>query len=155
MILIEPYTKGFHDDCIRLFESNCPPFFDPAELNDLKNWLQGFDESYNPYSTSAGNYFYVAKVEGQMVGCAGFYILKYKATANMMWGMIDRKEHGKGYGKSLFQFRVEEIRRSFPEHRITLDTSQHTFRFFEKLGFKIVKITPNGYGEGLDRYDMA
>lgn len=155
MMRIEPYTKGFHEDCIRIFRSNCPKFFDPAELDFLKNWLKGLDEGYNPYLTSIGNYFYVAKVKDKVIGCAGFYIVKDADTANMVWGMIDRKEHGKGYGRELFKFRVDEIRRSFPAHRIILDTSQHTFPFFEKLGFKVVKITPDGYGKGLDRYDMA
>jgi [ribosomal protein S18]-alanine N-acetyltransferase len=37
---------------------------------------------------------------------------------------------------------------------IHLDTSQHTYRFFEKSGFSVKKISKNGYGEGLDKYDM-
>ena len=37
---------------------------------------------------------------------------------------------------------------------VLLDTSQHTFGFFEKLGFVTTKITKDGYTLGLNRYDM-
>ncbi|SVC90586.1 uncharacterized protein METZ01_LOCUS343440, partial [marine metagenome] len=37
---------------------------------------------------------------------------------------------------------------------IHLDTSQHTYRFFEKFGFIVKQISKNGYGERLDKYDM-
>ena len=32
--------------------------------------------------------------------------------------------------------------------------SQHTYRFFEKFGFIVKQISKNGFGEGLDKYDM-
>ena len=44
---------------------------------------------------------------------------------------------------------------NYPEIEIHLDTSQHTHRFFEKFGFITEQITTNGYGEGLDKYDMT
>ena len=31
----------------------------------------------------------------------------------------------------------------------------HTYRFFEKFGFSVNQISKNGYGEGLDKYDMT
>lgn len=35
------------------------------------------------------------------------------------------------------------------------DTFQPAFLFFEKLGFKVVNIVKQVYGEELDRYDMV
>lgn len=35
-----------------------------------------------------------------------------------------------------------------------LDTRQPTFGCFQRLGFVIETIAPNGYWDGLDRYDM-
>jgi predicted GNAT family N-acyltransferase len=72
----------------------------------------------------------------------------------MVWGMVGKIHHKKGYGKQLFEFRVKAIKERFPDHKIILDTSQHTYGFFAKLGYKVTKITPNAYGEGLDKYDM-
>ncbi len=48
------------------------------------------------------------------------------------------------------------MKRKFPikQPEIQLDTSQHTYRFFERFGFNVKQISKNGYGEGLDRYDM-
>ena len=37
---------------------------------------------------------------------------------------------------------------------IELNTTQKTFKFYEKFGFDVIKITPNYYAKGLDRYDM-
>ena len=43
----------------------------------------------------------------------------------------------------------------FPKsNKLFRDTSQHTYRFFEKFGFNVKQISKNGYGVGLDRYDM-
>jgi len=35
-----------------------------------------------------------------------------------------------------------------------MDTTQHSFPFYEKHGFKLLKITPNYYTENLHRYDL-
>ena len=46
------------------------------------------------------------------------------------------------------------IKNNFSGVEIYLDTSQKTYKFFEKFGFVVEKISKNGYGVGLDRYDM-
>ena len=38
---------------------------------------------------------------------------------------------------------------------VKMDTTQHTVRFFEKLGFVVQKTEPDHYGPGLHRYDMT
>lgn len=39
--------------------------------------------------------------------------------------------------------------------RIELDTSQHTQAFYARFGFTVERVVVNGYGPGLDRWDMA
>ena len=51
-------------------------------------------------------------------------------------------------------YRLNEIKNKYKDIEIHLDTSQHTYRFFEKVGFRVTQISKNGYGEGLDKYDM-
>jgi predicted GNAT family N-acyltransferase len=68
--------------------------------------------------------------------------------------MVDNGLHKQGFGRELLAYRINEIRDAYPGHTMFLDTSQHTFPFFEKMGFKVVKVTNDYYGPGLDRYDM-
>jgi predicted GNAT family N-acyltransferase len=68
---------------------------------------------------------------------------------------VDNALHKKGIGRELLLYRIQLIRSGFPGYPISLDTTQHSYLFFEKMGFKVVKITRDGYGEGLDRYDMV
>ena len=53
----------------------------------------------------------------------------------------------------MYAFRVKY--NNYLDIQIHLDTSQHTYRFFEKFGFSVNQISKNGYGEGLDKYDMT
>lgn len=51
----------------------------------------------------------------------------------------------------VFQSNVPEF---FVETEVALDTSQHTRPFYERLGFRTVRVTPDAYAPGLHRYDM-
>ena len=73
----------------------------------------------------------------------------------MAWGMVHSSFHKQGFGKALFEYRVEQINSKYPGRSITLDTTQHTYQFFEKQGFSTVQIRKDFYDKGLDRYDMA
>jgi [ribosomal protein S18]-alanine N-acetyltransferase len=53
-----------------------------------------------------------------------------------------------------FQYRIALIKSISPGCTIVLDTSQHAYPFFQKLGFVIMKITRDFYAKGIDRYDM-
>jgi len=71
-----------------------------------------------------------------------------KNEINRIWGL----------GKNII-FDIDvigglNIKKKYPPVNIHLDTSQHTHKFFEKFGFIVRKISNNGYGEGLDMYDM-
>ena len=68
--------------------------------------------------------------------------------------MVDRNYHKNGFGRRLTEFRIQKITTIYPELDILLNTTQNTFKFYEKFGFKITKTTKDYYGLGLDRYDM-
>lgn len=153
--MIKKYEPIHRKKCLEIFESNCPKFFDATEKDGLLRWLNGQDNHQNAYSDTATEYYYVFIKAEKVIGCAGFYTIKNEQCAKMSWGMIHRDFHQKGFGRELLQFRLNEIQQKYPTHHIALNTSQHTFPFYEKLGFVIKKITPNGYGIGLDRYEMV
>lgn len=153
-MLIRPYTPADRLSCIAIFNSNCPAYLDPTEINGLENWLNSRDKGTIAYKNSAADFFYVLENNNTVIACGGFYIVKDKQQANMTWGMVNNLYHKQGYGKQLFQYRMEQIKKRYPQHSIVLDTSQHTYPFFEQFGFTVTHIIPDAYGPGLDRYDM-
>jgi ribosomal protein S18 acetylase RimI-like enzyme len=68
--------------------------------------------------------------------------------------MIDAKFHRKGFGTALYNYRNDIIKSDWPNHVLTLGTSQHTYSFYVKMGLTVTAILKSGYGEDLDRYDM-
>lgn len=160
-MLIREYKTEDKLQCLELFKSNCPLFFDKSEYDLFENWLnhQTNDtiEYQSPtYSNSEKDAYYVLELpEIGIMGCGGFYILKDENEARMAWGMVHSKYHTKGYGKKLFNYRKAMISKDWPNYTITLGTSQHTFVFYEKMGMQVIETTKDGYGKGLDRYDMS
>lgn len=73
----------------------------------------------------------------------------------MVWGMVENGWHKKGVGRTLFAFRIQQLRLLKPEAQILVDTTQHSYQFFEKFGFKVTNVSKNYYATGLDRYDMV
>lgn len=181
-MIIRPYLPADKAGCLEAFESNMPRFFAPDELADYAGWLdelavRGYNTTVNapepPPLTAAGSlpaagalppanapeansveHYYVVEENGAITGCGGFSVNLQKQEAVMAWGFITNALHKKGLGKALFLYRLEKIREICPACTVILDTTQHSYPFFEKLGFHTVRITKDSYGPGLHRYDM-
>lgn len=145
-MLIRPYTTADRQECIAAFKSNIPKFFMPDELEDFENWLEKVATKHYPY--------FVAEEDGKVIACGGYYIEPDQQSARMTWGLVHNSLHKKGIGKALILHRIKAIQSIAPAATIGLDTTQHSFSFFEKLGFVTTKITENSYGKGMHRYDM-
>lgn len=157
---IREYKLGDKEKCLEVFKSNCPKFFDKSELEMFDKWLDHQVSEHviyqSPtYANSEKDAYYVVEVpEFGIIGCGGFYIVKGLNEARLAWGMIDAKFHRKGFGTALYHYRREIIKRDWPNHVLTLGTSQHTYSFYVKMGLTVTAILKSGYGEDLDRYDM-
>jgi ribosomal-protein-alanine N-acetyltransferase len=153
-MMIRPYHRADRDGCIDIFKSNTPQFFDVTELAGLENWLTGKDEGRHSYKSNSDERFFVAEAGDRLVACGGYYIPSAEKRANMVWGMVHRDHHKQGTGRELLLYRMKQIQGSYPGFAITLDTTQHTYGFFQKLGFITTRVQNDFYGKGLDRYDM-
>lgn len=69
--------------------------------------------------------------------------------------MVDQNLHGQGLGRRLMEARLTAISASGGISRVTLGTSQHTKQFYLRFGFVPVDVTPDGYGPGIDRWNMV
>lgn len=132
--------------CLAIFDTNTPPFFSLQERNDFQRYLRR-QALIAPYL--------VIEHEGSVIACGGLEVQLHANSAGLVWGMVRRDYHGKGIGRFLTSERLKETRQITNVHQVLIDTSQHTKGFYEKLGFRTVSITADGYESGLDRYDMV
>lgn len=142
------YRKYEAQDLERLramFFSNIPPYFDESEWPLFEKFLA------NDLGT---NWIYeVALHEGRIVGAGGIG-LKPDGTVNMAWGMLDRNEHKKGFGRLLLEHRLEWAERAFPGLPVSVTTSQYTYGFFERLGFIVTEFKEDFWAKDLHLYRM-
>jgi ribosomal-protein-alanine N-acetyltransferase len=148
------YTSSDHESCVQIFSSNVPIFFDSIELEGFKSWLLSKDHGVKAHKTNVYESYSVVELKGLVIGCGGFYITENLTEARMAWGMINYNFHKKGIGRQFLEFRLRQIQQMNQVIPIALDTTQNTFRFFEKMGFKVTSIKKGYYTKGLDRYDM-
>jgi ribosomal-protein-alanine N-acetyltransferase len=153
-MIIRLYAPADAIKCREIFISNIPKYFAEDEMDKLDNWLNALDTNTLPYSSAEAIYFYILELENEIIGAAGFYLMKGENKAQLNWGMVHADYHHKGYGKLLFDYRVNKIKEIAPGRQVTLWTSQHTYGFFEKFGMKVESVTPNGFGFGFDKYVM-
>ncbi|MND93430.1 acetyltransferase [compost metagenome] len=131
--------------CLAVFDSNVPHFFALQERPDYIEFLAS-EVLERPYL--------VVQDGKEIIGCGGLKVIAEKKTAFLSWGMVASKYHGKGVGRFLAEARLD-LAKTIPEvEAVTLNTSQHTRRFYEKFGFVSTSVTPDGYAPGLDRWDM-
>lgn len=144
MQTVRSYQAGDRDACLALFDGNTPRFFDPSERADFAAWL---DTSTHPYL--------VILRDGRIVACGGHAIEADGTSASLCWGMVAQDAHGQGLGRALTQARLDAIRAVPGVARVRMNTSQHTQGFYAGYGFEAVKVTPHGFGPGIDQWDMV
>lgn len=151
--LIRPYKENDKAACLNAFISNVPLYFTEDEVLDYGNFLDNYiiKQNHSDYRT---NYF-VLLIEGQLVACGGFGDRYLDGKLTLTWGLVHIDFHKKGLGKELLLYRLNRIKEQFPDSSVSIDTIQHSAGFFEKYGFKTIKITNDFYAQGLHRYDMV
>lgn len=124
---IRPYSAQDKAACLAVFDSNVPPFFDPAERAAFEEFLEAMPHPY-----------FVMEHEGLVAGCGGYAIESDPTLASLTWGMVRRDLHGNGLGRFLLMFRLREIGGNPQVNRVRLSTAPAVVPFFEKLGFRVV-----------------
>jgi predicted GNAT family N-acyltransferase len=144
MQTVRPYRASDRDSCLALFDGNTPRFFDPSERAGFAAWL---DKSMHPYL--------VIERHGDIVACGGHALDAGGTVASLCWGMVAQDVHGQGLGRALTQARLDAISAMPQVASVSMNTSQHTQGFYARFGFEPVKVTPDGFGPGIDQWDMV
>ncbi|MBT3179273.1 MAG: GNAT family N-acetyltransferase [Candidatus Marinimicrobia bacterium] len=120
-----------------------PEYIDPSEQILFETFLSKIPSTY-----------FVLFKNKSLIACGGYSLNKDQTIAGLDWGLVDKKYHANGYGTKLLKHRLSHINNQFGTINVKLDTSQKTYKFYEKFGFKIEAISKDKYGIGLDCYDM-
>lgn len=128
-----------------------PLYFAEEELPLFDAFLDQDIDARRPY--------WVVFSDERIVGCGGIGInepTKYTKEPHviMCWGMVHQDLHKQGFGKALLEHRIEQSRLIFPGIKIALGTTQHSFPFFEKYGFKTVYYEKDHWAKDMDLYQM-
>ena len=126
-----------------IFGSNMPVYFDSSEEAEFSQYLHGEPNDY-----------YVLLNDNLVKACGGYFIDLEQKRAGLAWGMVHYDFHKLGYGTQLLAFRLRQLQAEHPNVPLVLGTSQHTYKFYERFGFEVQRVIIDGYGMGLDRYDM-
>lgn len=151
-IEIESYNQSYKQACLAAFQSNIPLYFTLEEINDFSNFLE--QRALPKENESQTTFYYVLLKNNEVIGCGGFGERERDGTVTLAWGLVHSAFHKHGYGKILLQHRLSEAKKIYPSKTIYLDTTQFSYSFFEKFGFKTTKVTNDFYMYGMHRYDM-
>jgi len=128
---------------LQLFDWNTPKYFHETERAGLVHYLEHETEDY-----------FVVEEQGEIVGAGGINYEPQSKAAIISWDIIKPTEHGKGIGTKLTQHRIQHINTKPDVEKIIVRTSQHTNEFYEKMGFKLLKVEQDYWAKGFDLYWM-
>ena len=141
---IVPYKSLYFNRCLSILKSNTPEFIDKSE-----------ESLFIHYLSRKGIIYFVLFESRKLIGCGGYGYDNKKNSVILSWGLIHNQFHKMGFGTHLLKYRIKQIVKNYPNSNIILDTSQKTYKFYERFSFSVDNITRNFYGKGLDRYDMS
>ena len=141
--MIRAYRTSDKDRLIDLFKINIPKYFDASEEKEFFDYLDKYIESY-----------YVVEEDGIIIGSGGINYFPDDQVARISWDIIHPDFQGKGIGRKLTEYRIEQIKQQPGFNKIVVRTTQHVYQFYEKLGFAIERIEKDFWAKGFDLYQM-
>lgn len=141
-IKIRAYTSDDKKLLIALLEQNTPSFFAEEEINDFVEYLNSHIDHY-----------FVIEYKSNIVGCGGYNL--FEDHAKISWDIINPQYQGKGLGKLLLAYRIQQLKESQSIEQIFVRTSQYVYPFYESNGFVLEEIKANYWAEGYDLYKLT
>lgn len=141
LIEIREYFESDKNEVLSLLRENTPRYFAKEEELEFIEYLENRRELY-----------YVVQLENKIVGCGGINF--DKNIGKISWDMISPSVQGLGLGSALLKHRIQKIKENKLIDEIIVRTSQHTFQFYEKQGFKLTEKVKDYWAVGFDLYKM-
>jgi len=137
-ITLRPYELSDRHALEQIFLLNTPKYFALEEVGDFLEYLDIFGDDY-----------VVAVADRRVVGGGGYWVRSFDQQGGLSWAFLHPDFQGTGIGKELALYRIEKIRASGLAQTILVETSQHSFGFYEKLGFKLLSKQPDYWAKGI------
>jgi len=140
---IRPYTKNDKVAVIALLRSNTPLFFAPAEEKDFIEYLDKEIEDY-----------FVVEENLEIIAAGGINYFTKERKARISWDFIEPNSQGKGLGRKLTEHRINHLNQNHEIDLIIVRTTQLVYKFYQKMGFKLMKVEKNYWAKNFDLYHM-
>ncbi|CAM2881076.1 GNAT family N-acetyltransferase [Flavobacterium frigoris] len=140
---IRPYIQNDKVAVIELLRSNTPRFFDPTEEKYLIEYLNKEVEDY-----------FIVEENHEIIGAGGINYFPEEKTARISWDIIKPDSQGKGIGRKLTEYRINHLNKNIEVDIIIVRTTQLVYKFYEKRGFKLMKVEENFWAKNFDLYQM-
>jgi ribosomal protein S18 acetylase RimI-like enzyme len=142
-IIIRKYIDQDKEDVLNLLRLNTPTYFSAEEEKDLVYYLDNKME-----------YFFVLVISDKVIGCGGINFSEDKTVGKLSWDILNPNFQRQGLGTLLLYHRIALMKENKDIKRITVRTSQHVYKFYEKSGFKLMEKVKDYWAKGFDLYTM-
>jgi|SRR5690554_1463478 ribosomal-protein-alanine N-acetyltransferase len=142
-VLIREYKDSDKDEVVNLLRLNTPTYFKVEEEKDLVYYLENEIEKY-----------YVMEEGHQIIGCGGINLEDDKTRGIISWGIMHPKFQKKRLGTLLLKYRISVLNSINTVNKITVRTTQLTYEFYQKMGFRLIEVKKDYWAEGFDLYKM-
>ena len=141
--MIRRYKDRDKKELLALLKLNIPQYFASSEESDFVEYLDNYVEDY-----------FVVEDGGSIIGSGGLNYFPDDAIARISWDIIHPDHQGKGIGRQLVQHRLELLQNNPEVNTAVVRTTQLVYRFYEKMGFMLVKTKKDFWAKGFDLYQM-
>lgn len=141
--MIRKYKQEDKLTLLNIFKLNTPQYFDPSEFADFSNFLE-----QNPAT------YFTLEEQNTVIGGFGYSINQIDSSGSITWILIHPDHTGHGYGKLAIDHCHTHLFDNPSVKTLIAKTSQHAYKFFESLGYKLVRTETDYWGKGLDLYLM-
>ncbi len=141
-VAFRPYCPADREQCLALFDANCPAFFAANERVDFEAYLHGMPSGYS-----------LCVRNDSVVGAFGVAAGNEAGRSRLNWIMLDPSCHGQGLGSTIMT-KVLKMAAEAGSSVIDIAASQYSADFFAHFGASETQRTKNGWGPGMDRIDM-
>ena len=136
------YDNSDFDNCLKLFDKNCPSFFALNEREDYIAFLQSNSSSY-----------FVGITDSVVVSAFGIIFEPRLLTGRLSWILVSPKYKNQGLGTKMMNL-AKHIALEKRVFTIDIAASHLSAPFFEQFGALTLKETKNGWGESMHKIDM-
>ncbi len=138
------YNAAHFNECVTLFEQNCPSYFAENEREDYIRFLQTEPEPSG---------YFVGVIENQLVSAFGVSNTPETKRARLSWILVSPSKKGLGIGNKMMT-RAQIIAQEKGATVLDIAASHLSAPFFKAFGAQERQNIPHGWGIDMHRVDM-